>query len=75
MGDMIDCAVAEVSRMLKVLLPMKTMCTHCLLLTKLLTTHYSLYYSLHYRLHYSLLTAYFSLLTTDYLLLTSRCYP
>ena len=51
MGDMVDCAVGEVSRMLKVL-PVKTVYTYCLLLQCLrLTTHYSL------------LTAYYLLLT------------
>ena len=51
MGDMVDCAVGEVSRMLKVL-PVKTMYTYCLLLQYLrLTTHYSILTT-----HYSLLT-------------------
>ena len=44
MGDMADCAVGEISCMLKVL-PVKTMSTHCLLLNTYdsrLTSHYSL---------------------------------
>ena len=49
-GDMADCAVGEISRMLKVL-PVKTMSTHCLLLNTYdsrLTTHYSLLTSRYY---------------------------